>query len=458
MSAAARAELLAIFRAALAAADAERAVRDAVDARVSSLAIGGRAVPDGARLVVAAAGKAAAAMAAGLEAAAGARIAGGLIVTKDGHELPGRAIARCPVRNAGHPVPDARGEAAARELLAVAAAARPTDVLVVLLSGGASALLGCPLPGVSLDELAATTRALLASGAEIGELNAVRKHLVEVAGGRLARASRASRIEVLVVSDVLGDRLDVIGSGPCEPDPTTFADALAAVDRRDLRGALPARVLAELLAGARGERPESPKPADPIFERVHTTVVASLADALGAARAEAMARGLRAIPVAEALRGEARELGRRLAAIARSVRRERPVCLVAGGETTVTLRGAGRGGRSQELALSAALGLDGVGGVALLAAGTDGTDGPTDAAGAFADGETAARARALGFDARAALAAHASYDFFAAEGGLLRTGPTRTNVMDLVLMRLEADPPGASGRANALFSNPSQSV
>ena len=447
----ARADLLAIFRAALAAVDAEAAVRAAVTRRGSSLAIAGRALPDAARLVVAAAGKAAAAMAAGLEAAAGPRIAAGIAVTKDGH---GAGPARCRVLEAGHPVPDARGEAAARELLALAAATRPDDVLVVLLSGGASALLACPLPGLSLAELADATRVLLACGAEIAELNAVRKHLVELAGGRLACAARAGRIEVLVVSDVLGDRLDVIGSGPCAPDPTTFADALAAIDRHGARAALPAGVRAHLEAGARGERRESPKPGDAAFARVRSTLIASLRDALAAARAAAAARGLRPVLVGDALQGEAREVGRRFAALARAVRREQPTCLLAGGETTVTLRGAGRGGRSQELALAAALELAGVQDVALLAAGTDGSDGPTDAAGAFADGGTAARGAAVGADAQAALAGNASYDFFAAEGGLLRTGPTRTNVMDLVLLRLGA----ARAGSNALFPNPSESV
>jgi len=455
VSDAAREDLLAIFRAALAAVDAERAVRAALVSQGAALAIAGRPVADGARLVVAAAGKAAAAMAAGIEAVAAERVADGIVVTKDGH---GPAPARCRLREAGHPVPDARGEAAARELLALAAATRPDDVFVVLLSGGASALLACPLPGLSQGDLAATTRLLLASGADIGELNAVRKHLVEVAGGRLARAARARRIEVLVVSDVLGDRLDVIGSGPCAPDPSSFADALAVVDRRGLREALPARVRAELEAGAAGARAESPKPGDPAFARVRTTVVASLRDALAAAGAAARARGLHAIELGGALRGEARAVGRRLAALARAARATRKTCLVAGGETTVTLRGSGRGGRSQELALAAALELAGARGITLLAAGTDGGDGPTDAAGAFADGGSAARGAARGVDAARALAANGSHDFFCAEGGVLRTGPTRTNVTDLVLVHLQPAGGAPAQRANALFPNPSESV
>jgi hydroxypyruvate reductase len=367
------------------------------------------------------------------------------VVTKDGHGLPaGRARgapSRCALREAGHPVPDARSEAAARALLALAASTEPDELLVVLLSGGASALLACPLPGLALEDLAATTRALLASGAEIGEVNAVRKHLVELAGGRLARAAGAGRVEVLVVSDVIGDRLDVIGSGPCEPDPTTFADALAVLARRGLRHVVPPRVLAHLEAGAQGARPESPKPGDAAFARVRTTLVASLDAALAAARDAARARGLRSWVLTAALRGEAAEAGRRLAALGCSVRTRDPVCLLAGGETTVTLplegTGArGRGGRNQELALAAALALAGREGVSLLAAGTDGSDGPTDAAGALADGGTVARGAARGADAAAALAAHDAYGFFAAEGGCLRTGPTRTNVMDLVALRV----------------------
>lgn len=445
MSGAARAELEALLRVALAAVHGERLVRDAVRAQEGALAIAGRSVPAQARLVVAAAGKAAATMAAGLEAAAGAQVARGWLVTRDGHADAARAAgvlppARWTVREAGHPVPDARSEAAARELLALAAAIDPEDVLVVLLSGGASALLACPLPGLTLADLAAVTRLLLASGAAIDEVNAVRKHLVEVAGGRLARVARAGRIELLALSDVPGDRLDVIGSGPCTPDPTSFADALAVLARRGLAAALPPAVRAHLEAGARGERPESPKPGDPGFARVRTTLLAGNATALAAAAGAARRRGLVVVPLPDALRGEAREAGRRLATLATSLRPHTPSLLLAGGETTVTLPAnapGGHGGRSQELALAAALELAGREGVTLLAAGTDGSDGPTDAAGACVDGATTARARAAGHDARDALARHDSHPFFLAEGGLLRTGPTGTNVMDLVLVRVE---------------------
>jgi glycerate-2-kinase len=427
-------ELAAIFAAALAAVDADAAVRRALRREGEALRVDDVGLAPGQRLVVMAAGKAAAAMAAAAEAVAGDRLAGGLAVTKDGHGAPLRRIA---LRFAAHPVPDARSEAAAREALELVGRAAPDDCLLVLLSGGASSLLACPAPGLALGDLAAATRALLAAGAEIEELNAVRKHLSALAGGWLARRARARRIEVLALSDVPGDRLDVIGSGPFAPDPTTYADALAALSGRGVLAEVPEPVRAHLAAGVRGEREETPKPGDPAFAGVRHRVLATNRTALEAACAAAERSGLRAEALAGALRGEARDAARALVAAARAARGGAPVCLVAGGETTVSVRGPGRGGRSQELALAAALELDGGPPTALLAAGTDGSDGPTDAAGAYADEGTLARARRAGLDARAALAANDSHTFFRAEGGLFVTGPTRTNVMDLALVRVD---------------------
>jgi glycerate-2-kinase len=423
-----------VFWDALAAVDAGAALRRAVRARGGELRVAGAPVDRAARLVVLAAGKAAAAMAAALEEVAGPRIAAGLAVAKDGCGLP---LARIALLEAGHPIPDRRSEQAAREALRLVESARPDDVLLVLLSGGASSLLAGPAPGLGLEDLARTTAALLAAGAEIGELNAVRKHLSAVAGGRLAERAACRRIEVLALSDVPGDRFDVIGSGPFAPDPTRFEDALAALERRGVRGAVPRAVLEHLEAGARGGVPETPKPGAPQLARVRSTLLASNRTALLAAAGSARRRGWRAPVLEGALRGEARCAGRRLAALARALRAPGPVCLLAGGETSVRVRGPGRGGRSQELALAAALELAGVPGVALLAAGTDGSDGPTDAAGAFVDGGSAARGRRRGRDPAADLAANDSYAFFDAEGGLLRTGPTRTNVMDLALVLVE---------------------
>jgi glycerate-2-kinase len=308
----------------------------------------------------------------------------------------------------------------------------------------ASALLTAPLPGLALEDVRATTALLLRSGAEIHELNRVRKHLTAASGGRLAAATRARRVVVLVVSDVLGDDLATIGSGPCAPDPTRNADALAVLERRGILAEAPAAVRRHLATA----QAESPKPGHPAFGRVVHALLASNRDALAAARAEARARGLEARIVTDCLRGEARELGARLAALARAAAPgERPLLLLAGGEPTVTVRGGGRGGRAQELALAAALALAGEPRVTLLAAGTDGSDGPTPAAGAFADGGTVARGAELGLDAQARLADNDAHGFFAREGGCFVTGPTGTNVMDLVLVRVEpAAPPGRLGR------------
>jgi glycerate 2-kinase len=428
-----RALLEACHRAALRRVDGAEAVRRAVVRRGPQLVLAGEPVPPGAALRVVAAGKAAAAMARALEDWAGDRIADGVAVTKDGHGLP---LARIPLLEAAHPVPDARSESAARAVLGVAGRARPDDWLVVLLSGGASSLLAAPLPGLGLEDVRRTTELLLASGAPIEELNAVRKHLTEPAGGRLALATGAARIVVLAISDVLGDAPAVIGSGPCAADPSRYEDALAALARRGLLARVPAVVRRHLEAGARGERPESAKPGAAVFERVRFHVLAASRDALAAACQEARQRGVPAIVVSAALRGEAREAGLRLARLARCARPARSTLLAAAGETTVRVRGAGRGGRCQELALAAALALEGDPRIALLAAGTDGTDGPTDAAGAFADGGSVARGRAAGRDAAADLAANDAYGFFAAEGGLLRTGPTRTNALDLTLVHV----------------------
>jgi glycerate-2-kinase len=425
-----RAQLERVLHAALVAVEAGAAVARAVAPVSGELAICGSPLPASQRLRVLAVGKAAAAMAAAFEAAAGDRIAGGLAITKDGHGVP---LARVALREAGHPVPDARSENAAREALALVEGAGREEVLVVLLSGGASSLLACPAAGLSLADVAAATSALLAAGAGIEELNTVRKHLSAVGGGRLGRCAASDRVEVLAISDVPGDRLDVIGSGPFAPDPATFADALEVLDRRKLRERVPARVAEYLAAGLRGEVEETPKPGDAGLARVRTTVLANNATARDAATAEASRLGMRPVVVSGSLAGEARDAGRRLVALAAAIRRGSadalPRILIAGGETAV--------GRNQELALAAARELDGQEGIALLAAGTDGSDGPTDAAGAFADGGTVTRARAHGLDAAAALAANDSHTFFKTEGGLLVTGPTHTNVMDLVLLRVD---------------------
>jgi hydroxypyruvate reductase len=367
-------------------------------------------------------------MAAALEDVAGDRIAGGLVIVKDGYTAPTR---RVQVVEAGHPVPDARGEAAGRALLARLRGLRDADVVVVLISGGGSALMPAPAPPVTLDEKRAVTRLLLAAGATINELNAVRKHLSLVKGGQLARAAAPARVVTLVLSDVIGDPLDVVASGPTAPDSATFADAIDVLRRRGVWDATPAAVRTRLEAGARGDVEETPKPGDPLFARVTHRVIGNNTLVTDAAVARAAALGYRPTLLTRSLQGEARDVARDLIDRARAL--APPACLVAAGETTVTVRGTGRGGRCQELALAAALALDGGSDVVVLAGGTDGTDGPTDAAGGFADGGTVRRIRGGGVDPRAALDANDAYAALGAGGDLLVSGPTNTNLLDLYI-------------------------
>jgi glycerate-2-kinase len=419
-----RALLEQAFAEALHAVDPAAAVARALDREKS--------LPQPACCVALAAGKAALAMAQAWHARAGAPRAA-LAVSREAGEAPPSWQALV----GGHPLPTEASVRAGQSAHALVAATTARDTLVVLLSGGASALLAAPLDGLTLADLRATTELLLRAGAEIGELNCVRKHLTLASGGRLARAASAHDTLVLALSDVLGDDPATIGSGPCAPDPTTHADAARVLRERGVWEATPAAVRAQLERGARGELPETPKPGDICFARVRHEIVANNAAALAVVEEFARARGLAAQRRAAPLRGEARVQGAALAREALALRGSSPALLVAGGETTVTVRGPGRGGRCQELALGAALALDGEPGVALLAASTDGSDGPTDAAGAFADGRTIVRGRQAGVDAVACLERNDAYAFFGAEGGLWRTGATGTNALDVVLVLVE---------------------
>jgi hydroxypyruvate reductase len=396
------------------------------------------------RVIVLGCGKASAAMARTAEDILGDRIAGGFVVVKDGYTVPTRRVA---IAEAGHPVPDARGEAAATRLLESAAGATAADLVLVLLSGGASALTPAPAAGIALAEKQAVTRLLLGAGATINELNAVRKHLSRFKGGQLARVAAPARVLTLVLSDVIGDPLDVIGSGPTAPDPTTFADALDVLSARVPAADVPASVRARLAAGHRGEVPETPKPGDPIFERVTHVVAGNNEVIVGAAAREAERLGWNVDVLTRSLQGEARDAARALVEHAR--RLAPPACVIAAGETTVTVRGSGRGGRCQEFALAAALALDPEDSLVVLAAGTDGTDGPTPAAGAVVDGATPRRVVAAGGDPEAALAANDAYSALGAAGDLLVTGPTNTNLLDLYLV-LNPGPahPGRAARCS----------
>ena len=420
-----RQDALACLRAAIAAVDPERLVCRHLRAPA--------AAPPGAGAVrVVAIGKAARAMTRGAAKALGGRFAGGVLVLPagDGEDPPEgcRAIA------GGHPVPDAGSVAGGRAVLELAEGLGADDHLLCLISGGGSALMTLPPEGLSLSHVQETTGALLRAGATIAELNAVRKHLDRLKGGRLARAAAPARTLGLVLSDVVGDPLDVIASGPLSPDPTTYAEAVEVLRRRGVWRTVPGSVRAYLDRGLRGEVEESPKDGDRCFERVVVRIVGNNELAAEAARGEAEERGYAARLLTTELVGEAREAGRELAAAALAARAQSSGGrggLVAAGETTVTVTGAGSGGRNQELALGAALALDGSDGLVVASAGTDGIDGPTDAAGAMADGATVRRAAELGADARAALGDNDAYPFFDALGDLIVTGPTGTNVMDV---------------------------
>ncbi len=433
-----RRDATAIFMAGVAAVEPRRAVRAHLRRRGGVLLAGGRplALARGGRVWVVGAGKAAAPMARAVEEVVGARLAGGLVVTKYGHGEPLRAV---ELREAGHPVPDQAGVQASRDLAARLGSVRAGDLVICVLSGGGSSLLPSPAGGISLEEKQEVTRLLLGCGATIGEINCVRKHLSVLKGGGLARLARPAALLTLVLSDVVGDPLDVIASGPTVADPTTFAEAREVLARHGITARVPTSIRTRLEAGARGELAETPKPGDEVFARAVDLMVGTNALAVAAAARRARALGYRPLVLSTTVTGETREVAGVHAAIARELAARgrplrRPACVLSGGETTVTLRGHGKGGRNQEFALAAALGIEGLERMAILSAGTDGSDGPTDAAGAFADGDTVGRARAAGLDPLAALDGHDAYPFFHRLGDLVTTGPTRTNVMDLRLI------------------------
>lgn len=396
------------------------------------------------RVLVVGCGKAGAAMAAELEAAIPGEIekVEGVVNVPEGTVRPLARIRLHPARPAGSNHPTPAGVAGADDMLRLLESAGPDDLAICLISGGGSALLPAPPADISLADKQTVTKLLHASGATIAEMNAVRKHLSRVKGGRLAEAFRGKRMLSLIVSDVVGDPLDVIASGPTAPDPSTFADALAVLEKFHLTGRIPPAVRDYLQKGERGEIPETPKS---LPESVENIVVGSNAGAVRAAVAEAEHRGYRVVNLGSFIEGESREVAVAVAGIARSIREvgipaSPPVCLLLGGETTVTLGDApGKGGRNQEFALAAAvkLGVEHLPGIAILSGGTDGEDGPTDAAGAIATAETLRRASELGLDPAIFLRSHDAYPFFDRVGGLLRTGMTDTNVMDLrvVLVR-----------------------
>ncbi|HEV2200899.1 MAG TPA: glycerate kinase [Bryobacteraceae bacterium] len=415
---------LAIFRAALEAADPVRAVLRHVRvngrtliAGVSSNAARYR-LADFDRVWIVGAGKAAVPMARALEDLLADRIVGGSISVPYGSVSN---LRRVHVHEAAHPVPDRHSVAAGREIARLARECGPRDLLLCVISGGASALMAMPAAGVTLAMKKRVTRLLQARGATIHEMNAVRKHLSAIKAGHLARLAYPATVLALILSDVIGDNLDAIGSGPTVPDPTTCAGALGVLRRYRI---------------PRLPFTETPKPGNSAFRRVRNLIVGSNRQSIEAARATAESLGYRTIVLSTTIDGETRDIARMHAAIAREMishqtinQSRRRVCFLSGGETTVTLRGKGLGGRNQEFVLAAFEALEGTPGVTIFSAGTDGRDGPTDAAGAIA--ESSAR---IPSDTRQFLDENDSYRFFEREGGLIKTGPTGTNVMDVRMM------------------------
>jgi glycerate 2-kinase len=430
-----------ILKAGLDAVDPEAAVRNRVCREGSTLVVGDRdyALDRYERVLLIGAGKGTAPMAKAVEQILGDHLTGGWIIVKYGYDMP---LDKTHTMEAGHPIPDEAGLQATESLLHTIGECGKKDLIICAFSGGGSALLPAPCPPLSLDDKQQTTRLLLESGATIDEINAIRKHLSRSKGGWLAKTAYPATLVSLLLSDVIGDRLDVIASGPTVPDETTFGDCISIVEKYRLAAKLPEAVMTLFQRGIAGSIPETPKKGDEIFSKVQNLIVGNNRNALLAAQEQAISLGYNTIILSSRIEGEAREVAQVFASIGKEISQSGlpiapPACVLAGGEPTVTIRGDGKGGRNQELALACAISIDGWDRIALLSAGTDGTDGPTDAAGAMVSGLTCKAARNAGLDAYAYLASNDSYSFFESLGDLVKTGPTRTNVMDIICMLVE---------------------
>jgi len=433
-----RQHALEIFQAALKAVDPIEAVLRYVKRVDDGLQISEHrfAFKDYDRILVVGAGKAGAPMARALENLLGDRITDGVIVVKEGH---GMQLGHVRIHEASHPVPDERGIKGAEEILALVKDAGERDLVLCLISGGGSALLVAPAEGVTLEDKQEVTRLLLACGADIHEINTIRKHLSRAKGGGLARFAYPAAVVSLILSDVIGDDLNVIASGPAVPDTSTFADTRQVLEKYDIWDRVPAAVQSRIDQGLKGDIKDTPKAGDAVFERCYSELVGTNLQALKAAGLKSEELGYRTLILSSTVEGEAREVAKVLTAIAKEVRDSgnplsAPACILCGGETTVTIQGDGKGGRNQEFVLASALVIDGGENVVVLAGGTDGNDGPTDAAGAMADGSTLVRARAKGLDPLDFLRRNDSYHFFQTLEDLVMTGPTRTNVMDVYML------------------------
>ena len=391
------------------------------------------------RIFLVGTGKASSSMAQAIEELLGDRIIKGLITTKYGHGLPLRFT---EVIEAGHPLPDPKGMEGARKIKELLKTTGPKDLVLFLISGGGSALLPLPADGIMLEEKQELTQLLLDCGADIKEINTIRKHISQMKGGWLARWAHPSTVITFILSDVVGDPLDVIASGPTVPDTSTFQDAWDILKRYSLMNEIASSIRNHLRSGKEGKIEETPKAGENVFEKVHNMIIGSNMIALEAAEKEFSSAGFNTITLSSSIVGETREAARFHGAVTREIACtgkpiRSPACILSGGETTVTIRGSGLGGRNQEFALSGAFEISGLEKAVLLSGGTDGTDGPTDAAGAIADHTTIARAKQMGMDPVKYLENNDSYHFFKKLGDLLITGPTRTNVMDVRIILID---------------------
>lgn len=432
-----RADALDIFQAGLRSVDSFSAVLKHFSLNKNDLKVNGIKYPldDYNNIYVLGTGKATAAMAQAVEEVLSNRITAGFINVKYGHKRPLKYIT---VKEAGHPVPDSAGLQGSEQIIHLLQSAGEKDLIIFIISGGGSALLPSPVPGLTLKDLQKTTQTLLEVGANIHEINTLRKHLSRLKGGRLAKLAYPATIISLILSDVVGDRLGSIASGPTFPDESTYHTCIHIIDKFDIRKKIPKSVLDFFVSGQNGKEEETVKSGDLVFKRIQNVIIGSNTQAVREAKRRAETLGYNSLILSSSMEGEAKEVAKMHASIAREIISTKnplppPACVISGGETTVTIRGHGKGGRNQEYALAAAVEIDGLDNTLILSCGTDGTDGPTDAAGAIVDGQTLNRAKQKKMDANKYLSENNSYPFFKALDDLIFTGPTFTNVMDLRL-------------------------
>ena len=433
-----RASARSIFRFSLKAVDPFYAIKKRVKLVEDDLWVGGSLyrLKDVKRILVIGAGKASAPMAQAVEKILGPRIHKGLVITKKGYVAP---LERIQLIEGGHPLPDKGGMQGTKRILRLISNLDQNDLVICLISGGGSSLLVSPSPGISLKDIKELTGQLLRCGANIKEINTIRKHISQVKGGRLAQIAHPGYVITLILSDVIGNKIDSIASGPTAPDTTTFSDCLKIIQKYRLKDKIPRSIYDRLKKGAQGKIEETPKPGDPIFKRVRNFIIGSNSQALEAAKQKAEQLGFNAMILPRPVSGDTRRAAVRHANLAKRIQRlgdpiPAPACLISGGETTVKVTGTGLGGRNQEFVLVGATRIVGLENMVMLSAGTDGTDGPTDAAGAICDGKTIKRALQKGLDPKQYLDNNDSYHFFGKLGDLLKTGHTNTNVMDIHLI------------------------